>query len=202
MFDLNSNVLSSIPIGISNIRAEPHPSWKYLYGISNYEYLVKFNIQGNIPEVVYSTLDMAFGYKCWVSEDGNRIITSNKKVLSINPDTTGYDITSISEIGCLLEYRTTLQLVQNSQKNEFYFLETLHPYYSDPRNLLVLNNNLDFKNEISPEGFHYIEPDGGYAIAQAEIQFVFYDGSGQNVILITRPVLSTHILEDAIEIIQ
>jgi len=200
-FDLNSYQQEAFLPGLRNLNAKPHPSWKYLYGIGNYNDLIKIDIQGDIPEVKYSQYISSMGVTLWLPGDGNRIITSDNKILSIDPDAIDYDVTNVAEISSLFGNYITMQVAQNPQINEFYFMAVSNNYYETPYHLFVYDNNLIFDREIEPEGFYYTDQGSAYLIEPARVQFVFTDASGQNIILITRPGSNSHSYGSAIEII-
>lgn len=199
--DLSSYQISTFDINGDETNAKPHPSWKYIYGINDYYSLLKIDIQTEIPELIYSEYINGIGKYLWIQGDGKKIITSQKKLLHINPDVSGYDVTVISDID-IPGYNYIFHVEYNTQKNEHYLIPSTYQDEIDNTILYVYDNELNFVREIELEQFFFTTTGNSYITEPAMALFAFSDTAGQKLIVLTQPKSGSYSQISAIEIIS
>ncbi|MBN1340012.1 MAG: hypothetical protein JXA03_11855 [Bacteroidales bacterium] len=165
-----------------------HPSGKYVYAADGYE-LTKFSVSGSQPAIMYSTYyyEKVNGL-FWLSKDGNRIFTSLKTILTINPELPGNDVVQEETFPLQQEYIYCLE--HNPAFNEFYIVPS-GDYYggSAPGDrIMVFDNDYQLQRTVVAEKFYskkYFEP--GYEITDPLVVAVFSGSGGNKIIAVTKP---------------
>ncbi|MBI9038622.1 MAG: hypothetical protein JEY97_10855 [Bacteroidales bacterium] len=185
--DLNSHQISTCDLNFisDGMIAQLHPSGKYIYGITNDWNIVKIDIQTEEPKLCYKLTSFNIGKFLWIPGDGNKIITSNKQILNINPDTTGNDITNASNID--LPYYSFIHVEYNAKKAEYYIIASTNQGYAENTKLITYDNDFNFIKNIELEPFCFINEDGKYYNLDADARYVFVDSSDQKLIIISQP---------------
>lgn len=178
-----------------------HPSWNYVYGISSYDGLIKISLQGEVPVLVYSMYEYD-GNQLWITGGGEKIMTSGKELLSIDPELPGEDV--ISSIGIeSFGYPYVEDVAYNSSDEVYFILFTDQDYYSDGSfSLRMYNSEMAFLRTLNPEPFLTSSNDNGYQSETAYALRIFNNPEQNNLVAITRSATSGYNSTYAIDILD
>ncbi len=185
--DLNSHQISTCDLNFisDEMSAQLHPSGKYIYGLTHSWYIVKIDIQTEEPKLCYNLTSFTIGKYLWIPGDGKKIITSGKRILTINPDTIGNDITNGTKIEIPDYY--IFHVEYNASKSEYCIIASTKQGYAENTKLIKYDNDFNFIRNIELEHFCFINEDGEYYNIDADARYVFVDSSDQKLIIISQP---------------
>ncbi|MCX6252225.1 MAG: hypothetical protein NTX61_15930 [Bacteroidetes bacterium] len=186
--DLNTGSYATFDLGsyLSIDAAELHPSGSFIYACG-YSTLYKFAINASEPQLVYSNSNYNMGSGLWISRDGSKIFNANKKILSINPQLTGDDITQVATLNMWQNYIYLIR--QNPVRNEYYVVPTTSSSGTDNNSnqILVFSNTFEQTSTIQLEKFFTSEYyDGSYRLIDAIAKYLFVSTDGSKIIVISR----------------
>ncbi|MCD4771910.1 MAG: hypothetical protein K8R41_00850 [Bacteroidales bacterium] len=170
-----------------DINAKLHPSGHYIYAAGEYLGLIKFDIQSDVPEMIYNSSYYDLDNKLWLSKDGNKIFTITKKVFHIDPSLPGEDVTDVSELTFADNYLYSIE--QSSLLDKYYLITTNNSYssLSESNMILVFNSSLTLENTINLENFYYLQQSqNGYLQVNASAEYVFSSKDGSKIIVICK----------------
>ena len=167
--------------------AKLHSSGNYIYAAGDYSKLIKFDISSTIPQMLYNTSSYDMDNKLWLSKDGTKIFTKNKKILHIDPALPGEDVTDVNDLTFADDY---LYFIEQSSHLDEYYLITTDNYYSSSHSesdrILVYNNNFTQESIINLEKFYYLQQgQNGYSLADASAEYIFSSSDGSKIIVIS-----------------
>ena len=167
--------------------AHLHQSGNYIYGVDDY-YLSKINISNDIPSVVYSEYISDLNYKIWLSKDGSRIFTDEKRILTINPELAGYDVTEQADLNIWSSYIQGIE--QDIIHNEYYVIPSNNYSFnsdSDSQEILVFNNSFEQIKAIQLEDYYFASDSQPYFnLVNPSAEYVFVSSDGNKIIVVSK----------------
>lgn len=179
----NYNLTGSLNIEDAHL----HQSGNYIYGVDDY-YLNKINISNDAPSVVYSEYISDLNHKIWLSKDGSRIFTDEKRILTINPELAGYDVTEQADLNIWSSYIQGIE--QDIIHNEYYVIPSNNYSFnsdSDSQEILVFNNNFEQIKAIQLEDYYFASDSQPYFnLVNPSAEYVFVSSNGNKIIVVSK----------------
>ena len=183
--DVSTHQLVLNNIDLEDCYIQVHPSWKYLYGTAYYDDFTKIDIQGETPQVIYSNYSLGEADKLWITGTGQRIITSDKRFLTINPDLPGEDILNSENIN-YSSYPLIGDVAFDKETNEYYIIFKPSDYYENYASLHVFDETMNPLREIVPEPFLENTNNGAYESVRATPKIIFSNPVDNTIILFSK----------------
>jgi DNA-binding beta-propeller fold protein YncE len=182
--------------------AELHPSGKYIYA-AGYSQLFKFNVSTAEPQLVYSTSSYYMNSKLWLSADGLKIFTMDKKILSIDPQLPGNDVTQVSEFQMWQNYVYLIR--QNPVYNEYCIVPSNSSYSYDANcdQIIEFNSNFEQVKTVLLEKYYFPVNNGqSYQVSDAIADYMFVSSDGNKMVVISHAENNYYSISRGIEIIS
>ena len=180
-----SNYSLNGPLNLED--AHLHQTGNYIYGVDNY-YLSKINISNDAPSVVYSEYISDLNDKIWLSKDGSRIFTDEKRILTINPELGGYDVTEQADLNIWSSYIQGIE--QDIIHNEYYVIPSNNYSFnsdSDSQEILVFNNSFEQIKTILLEDYYFASNSQPYFyLVNPSAEYVFVSSDGNKIIVVSK----------------
>lgn len=173
-----------------------HPSGKYIYGTDNGlspSDIEKYDIQNRGEKVLYDSPyhgDYNIGGNLWFSEDGARIFTRGKTVLTVSEfkanDMIYNGTINLQNSNSLIEW-----LDHSAIKSNLYILSSsVNSNWTRSNNLPYVfvhnSTNLTYKTKLELENFYVYDNKGIPTTYLPDPYFVFSNSTGNNIYVITK----------------
>jgi DNA-binding beta-propeller fold protein YncE len=186
--DLSTGSYATFDVGYFGFEnGQLHPNGKYIY-IAYGSELLKLDITGEDPELIYDEYINGLGYNIWISKDGSRIFTEMKKILTINPEISGYDVIAENELP--ISQESIAGVEHDLVHNEFYVIPDYNGNYSsgsESNKIMVFDSSYQIIKTITLEDYYLIsnfEP--GYIKVNAWAEYVFISSDGSKIIIVSK----------------
>jgi hypothetical protein len=195
ILNLSSGVQNSFDFnGYLNIAdAHMHQSGNYIYGV-DYSDLIKIDISNADPILVYSHYISDLNGKIWLSRDGLRIFTDEKKILKINPELAGYDVTDQADLNISKSYIQGIE--QDIIHSEYYAIPSNSYSFNDDSEsqvVLVFNSSFEQIKTIQLEDYYFTNSyEPNIYLENPSAEYVFVSSDGNKIIIVSKATNSSN----------